>query len=99
MKASDLDAQAMHALSADILALEQDMDRLGQLTRQTMWQQAEVLAWQLNHLTDVLVEKKLQLAHLRGDMRCPACQMINPKGHLFCTHCGGQMADNRKDIG
>ncbi len=87
----------MSQLEGDIRHLEQRMAALRHQAESERMHLTEQTNGQIDRLTDLLIAKKLRLSKLHGDVRCPACQMINPRAHRTCRFCGQDMDDDRKE--
>jgi hypothetical protein len=97
VKASGRDEKAILRLEEEVMSMEQAMEALYIQAGKSMLYQAEQASQKANSLTDALIVKKRQLAQLRGDVRCPSCQTVNPCNNRFCSFCGQKLSDQRKD--
>ncbi len=87
----------LQQLSTEIDQLERDILALRNQADHKMHHLAEETTLKINRLTDQMIISKLRLARLRGDVRCPVCQMPNKKDNPACLFCGQALNEKRKD--
>lgn len=89
--------EAVARLEMEVQAMEQAVNNLYIQAAKDLLRQAEKAGKRADTLTDALIDKKRQLAGLRGDIRCPFCQTINLRTNRFCGFCGKKLTRHRKE--